>query len=663
MRNRHLVPAIAAVSSAALATTALAATPVDVQWSAPQAISTTPTPGGSLQNGRVASSADGADAVAIWAQYQGDSKFRVWSANTHDAGSTWGAPSPLSADGVNAEFPDIAVSDDGERATAIWYASAMAGQAVRSASSSDGGDTWTPKTIAGPVSTSRNPQLAGSADGTRVVAIWGEYATQDVLRIAHSSDGGITWSTPADLSDPDSSADDPAGALSADGWRAVAAYGRYDGTNSRAIIRTSSDGGANWNPPITVSDAGENAGQPQIAMSDDGSRVALAWVQYGSDARVSATFSADAGATWSDPEALSAAGEDASLAQIAGSADGEDLTLAWQISENSDYRIQSRSSTDAGAGWTAPVTHSAESSAADNPELAVSADGTTVTIAWYRIIAFQPSQVESVTSADSGASWTAPDILSDTDFDAGDPIPAISADGRTIITTWSGADANDTLIRAATATVRTVPGAPTGASAVAGDATVTASWSAPAGDGGSPVTGYTATATPGGQTCSTSGTSCTITGLANGTSYTVSVRAANALGTGPASAASNPVTPSAPTPLTLAVPTPPTDPPASAEDDPPTTKVIAKVNDKKSKLKVKVKPDLGKKKQWEFVVKVKKKGDWKTIKTKKDKTKVYETEGADHKLTIDLDEGKYKAKSKPARGYEADTSDVVKLKK
>ena len=31
--------------------------------------------------------------------------------------------------------------------------------------------------------------------------------------------------------------------------------------------------------------------------------------------------------------------------------------------------------------------------------------------------------------------------------------------------------------------------------------------------------------------------------------------------------------------------------------------------------------------------------------------------------TIDLDEGKYKAKSKPARGYEADTSDVVKLKK
>ena len=32
-------------------------------------------------------------------------------------------------------------------------------------------------------------------------------------------------------------------------------------------------------------------------------------------------------------------------------------------------------------------------------------------------------------------------------------------------------------------------------------------------------------------------------------------------------------------------------------------------------------------------------------------------------MTVDLDEGKYKAKSKEARGYLADTSDVVKLKK
>jgi hypothetical protein len=86
------------------------------------------------------------------------------------------------------------------------------------------------------------------------------------------------------------------------------------------------------------------------------------------------------------------------------------------------------------------------------------------------------------------------------------------------------------------ATPRTTPGAPTLNSATPGNAQVTLAWTAPASNGGSPITGYTATASPGGATCTTSGaTTCTIVGLTNGTSYSFSVRATNAAGTGPAS--------------------------------------------------------------------------------------------------------------------------------
>jgi hypothetical protein len=92
------------------------------------------------------------------------------------------------------------------------------------------------------------------------------------------------------------------------------------------------------------------------------------------------------------------------------------------------------------------------------------------------------------------------------------------------------------------ATLVSPPTAPLSVTATAGNAAALVSWSAPA--QGAPITGYTVTSSPGGFTCTTTGaTSCIVSGLTNGQTYTFTVTATNNVGTGPASSDSNQVTP------------------------------------------------------------------------------------------------------------------------
>ena len=94
--------------------------------------------------------------------------------------------------------------------------------------------------------------------------------------------------------------------------------------------------------------------------------------------------------------------------------------------------------------------------------------------------------------------------------------------------------------------VLVVPGAPTIGTAVAGDAQASVPFTAPASNGGSTITSYTATSSPGyfiGTLSQAGSGTITVAGLTNLTAYTFTVTATNAVGTGTASAPSNSVTP------------------------------------------------------------------------------------------------------------------------
>lgn len=185
--------------------------------------------------------------------------------------------------------------------------------------------------------------------------------------------------------------------------------------------------------------------------------------------------------------------------------------------------------------------------------------------------------------------------------------------------------------------LRTVPRPPTGVTAAAGNQVASVSWTPPTNTGGLPISGYKAVAAPGGARCTTGGaTSCTVTGLNNGTTYTFTVKARNDLGPSNSSAASNPITPSAPPTATRMT-------------------VKAKAVKNRSKIRIDVNPNQS---SFNYEIKVQKKvgGNWKTKKTTR-------TKGTKDKRTINMPKGKYRIKVASQHGLKGAKSKTVRLRR
>ena len=382
-----VVLAIAAFSVALLpATAAVAGAGV---WDPPIPVS---DPGGSPYAAEVIS--DGTTITAAWQSSDG-SFYRILTSSSTDDGLTWSAPAVLSAAGGHSFWPQLVST--GGAIVVVWSGTEGGEELIRSSRSVDGGLTWSGSVaISSAGGAAVRPQIV--SNGSIITAIWTRSdGANDLVQGASSTDGGLTWSTPATISAAGEYAYAPS--LVTDGTRVSVVW-------NAPVVRfaTSLDGGISWTAPVALS--GANIGLPKLTTG--GGVLTAAWYMYsGADYSVHATSSSDGGATWTAPTQLSDPSAGAYDPEL--TSDGTTITVIWIAARTSDQRIESARSTDGGATWSAPTGLDGFQPAAF--QHALSDDGTTLTATWVSFDGVS-SRLLTAFSADRGLAWSAPVVVS-----------------------------------------------------------------------------------------------------------------------------------------------------------------------------------------------------------------------------------------------------------
>ena len=471
---------------------------------------------------------------------------------TGRAGDYFGISAALSADGTTAIIGAEGVNTSAGAAYVFHVSSenSWASSVAPAATLTSGGN-------ADPIGFGQNVAL--SADGTTALISdpsVNSAGNGDIFHVSSESLWASSSAPAATLTSGGAAWSDfgQSIALSADGTTALISavglqfFNNY--TNAAYIFHTASE--SSWasssTPTASITNPGgagvDNNFGYSVALSADGTTAFIGATGANTGAGAAYIFQASSEAAWSTTSTPAATLTDAAAADpsvgvsVALSANG---ATAWASPNSSahssgqEYIFQCPCTpsapvigTAAGGNAQASVTFSPPASAGGFPVTSytvTAADSTNP--AHGRETASGASSPITVTGLTNGDSYT----LTVTATNAGGTGPPSSPSNAVVPVT--------------------VPGPPVIGTATASfeGASASVTFSPPASNGGSPVTSYTVTAADstnpahGRETVSGASGPITVSGLTNGDSYTFTVTATNAVGTGPASPPSNAVVP------------------------------------------------------------------------------------------------------------------------
>jgi hypothetical protein len=194
--------------------------------------------------------------------------------------------------------------------------------------------------------------------------------------------------------------------------------------------------GAAWSGPVDLSAAGQDAYGPQVALDANGDAVAVWWRSDGSNPVVQAASRSRRG-TWSTPADLSAAGQDATEQQVALDQKG-DAVVVWDRFDGSNFIVQAATRPKGGT-WSSPADLSAPGHSAIEPQVALDPKGDAVAV-WYR--GDGSNLIIQAASRPKGGNWSSPVNLSAPNQDAFEPQVALDQKGDAVAV-WDRFDGSD----------------------------------------------------------------------------------------------------------------------------------------------------------------------------------------------------------------------------
>ena len=431
--------------------------------------------GQSAGSARVALSSDGTRATAIWLRSDGTAN-RIQSASATVDGNvpTWSSPTTLSAAGQPATEPEIALSDDGTKAVAIWYRNDGANQIIQAATATISGNTATwsaAQDLSAAGQDAGNPFVALSSDGTKAIAIWHRSnGTNEIIQAATAtiSSNTATWSASQDLSAAGQNASIPEVAISDDGTKATAIFVRNNGSIdvAQSVSATIAGNVASWSASTDLSST-DGVISVRMALSADGSMATALWRRGSNEDQViqsaSATISGNT-ADWSMSTDISVVGENVIFPVLALSDDGTVASAAWYNTTGDYFAVRSATATVSGntADWSDSIEISTTGLNSYFVDIALSEEGSNAVALWTSIDGVVPSSVgaesaKNIIQSSTGfiegntSEWTTPDFISDDEQDANFSRVAISSDGRWATAVWARSDGTNFRIQASSA--------------------------------------------------------------------------------------------------------------------------------------------------------------------------------------------------------------------